>query len=103
MKITITRTGPPLNHTYWKIVYLLCILLSLMFAPVGKAEVTNKVTSIQRVEYHNRILENYIQYLKLRRLLNVSEKETSASRVQRLSRQMPSSPNTQTARRRQKP
>ena len=27
----------PLNHVRWTIIYLLCIILSLMFAPVGKA------------------------------------------------------------------
>src|SRR5215212_7226150 len=67
--IRIVPHTKPLNHRMWTLIYVLTILFSLMFAPYAKGETTNKVTTIQWVEYHNRLLENYVQYLRMRQLL----------------------------------
>lgn len=65
----ISFVNKPLNHRRWKLVYLLVILLTLMFAPVGKADITNKVTRSERVEYRWPVLQNYINLMRVRQLL----------------------------------
>jgi hypothetical protein len=58
----------PLNHRRWKLIYLLTILLSLMFAPIGKADITQPKTQ-ERVEYHWPALQNYNNLMKMRQML----------------------------------
>ncbi len=65
----IRIVNKPLNHRRWKTIYLLVILLTLMFAPIGKADITNKVTHSERVEYHWPALQNYINQMRVRQLL----------------------------------
>jgi hypothetical protein len=67
--VKISIQNKPLNHRRWKLIYLLVILLTLMFAPIGKADITNTVTRSERVEYHWPALQNYINLLRVRQLL----------------------------------
>src|ERR687884_1452718 len=56
MKITISKTGKPLNHKLWPFIYLLCFLIGM--CGQVKCEDITKVTSIQRVEYRWQLYVN---------------------------------------------
>lgn len=58
----------PLNHRLWTLIYLLAMFLGLMVGPVFGNEI-QKVKPIDRIEYRNRMVENYYELLRLRRLL----------------------------------
>jgi hypothetical protein len=66
MRINIVNK--PLNHRRWKVIYLLAILSSLMFAPYGKADITQPVEK-PRVEYHRKVLDTVRQILQWRGIL----------------------------------
>ena len=63
--IRIVPHTKPLNHRLWKLIYLLAILLPLIFAPTAKGNDTTKVKQIERVEYHDYLLEQYIRTQEL--------------------------------------
>jgi hypothetical protein len=90
MRLTISKTGPPLNHRLWTLVYLICFLLG--FCIQGRGEATQTVKPIQRIEYHWKILENYIQIMRTRKLLygKTQGKEKKTQSVTEVSEPQPS-------------
>lgn len=67
MRITINKTGKPLNHRLLTIIYLICFLLG--FCIQGYGEDTTKVTPIQRVEYRWQLYANLQRWYHTWRML----------------------------------
>jgi len=63
MRITISKTGPPLNHRLWTFIYLICFLLG--FCIQGFGESTQTIHRPERFEYRWKVLEDYIRTQQL--------------------------------------
>jgi hypothetical protein len=85
MQIRIVPHTKPLNHRLWKLIYLLAILLPLMFAPTSKSNDTTKVKQREVVEYHDRLLEEFIRTYQLwRRLYGETQRQTEEKAKHRI-------------------
>jgi hypothetical protein len=67
MRITISKTGPPLNHRAWKIIYLLCFLIGM--CGQVKCEDTTTVHLPDRVTYEWPLITNLKHTLQMWRLI----------------------------------
>jgi hypothetical protein len=75
----------PLDHRRWKLIYLLTILLTLMFAPYGKADITNRQTEKPIVEYHWKVLNYHNNLMRIRELMyGKTPKRQKTSRQQKV-------------------
>jgi hypothetical protein len=72
MRVTISKTGPSLNHRVWKIIYLLCFLLG--FSMQVKCEATQAVHRTERVQYTWKLYDNLQHWYRTWRLLYGSPK-----------------------------
>ena len=80
-----------LNHVRWTLIYLLCILFSLMFAPIGKANDTTQVKRPVIVKYRLKVLDNYVQYLQVRRMIyGEGQKKKKTARLLEIPEPQPS-------------
>ena len=81
----------PLNHDRWKLIYLLVILITLTCAPHGKANDSIRVNRPVIVKYQNKVIDNYVQYLWMRRVIyGEGQKKKKASRLVEISEPKPS-------------
>src|SRR5690348_14706430 len=68
MRVTISKTGPSLNHRVWKIIYLLCFLLG--FSMQVKCEDTTTVHQPDRVTYEWPLITNLRRTVYMWRFIN---------------------------------
>ena len=87
MRITFSKTGPPLNHRLWTLIYLCCFLLG--FCVQGFGEDTVKVNRPDRVTYQWQLLENYFRYLRMREMLYGKPKVEVKASSQHTSKTVP--------------
>jgi hypothetical protein len=74
-------TNRNLNHKLWKIIYLLAIWAGLELGMTLQAhsEVLPKVPPAKPVvEYHRKVIQDYIHWLKLRELLYGRKREKNS-------------------------
>jgi len=67
MRITISKTGPPLNHTLWTFIYLCCFIIG--FCIQGDGENTRTVNRPERVTYEWPLITNLYRTVHMWRLI----------------------------------
>src|SRR4051812_24578532 len=78
MRITISKTGPPLNHRLLTVIYLICFLLG--FCIQGYGEDTKKVNLPDRVTYEWPLYTNAVRTIHMWRLIYGTPKIRSQAR-----------------------